>query len=441
MLTGILRGVGRPADIARISKRIGDDVVGNDSELRLWRRSSLWLLIRVALQTTIDRSPLGHHTYKEFILFFMCCLAEEKTCVNLPNDLLHFMSAKISRRLRKLGPSPPDWLSRTVLKTCTSLRSTTENRWTQVQAAQRASPLWTPSQLNLTQDTQLSLLGSREYLRDALINQNTGSTSRHDFPFDPKHCPRGSLDDFLSSDGGFFEAAYSIEPHITLYDIERVVEEGIDAWVGRVTDNNKACVDLEILADKYSSSASRTYANNPELLSVMFLTTLQLWVALDRIAIKEIPMLADYSPEVPTSLLENLLLCKSASLHRLRLVYEYLDRRHSRSRNQWSVFSSPATTDSFAVHFYRKSFHLRRLKTKIEAVGRYLVREKVAELRRRNKGLSPYRHIHAEEWPLPAKELDAQVVVFELDCPPFHVRHGDPSSELPLENVVRELED
>ena len=424
LLTGILRSIGRPANIARISKRVGDDVVCNDSKLP-WRRSSLWLLIRVALQTTLDRSPLGNHTYKEFMLFFMCCLAKEEACVDLPSDLLHFMSAKISRRLRKLGPSTPDWLSRTVLQTCTSLRSTIETQWRQVQAAQRVSPPWTPSQLDLTQDIRLSLLGSGDYIRNSLANHNINPS---DIPFNPEHRPRGALDDFLSSDGHFFEEAYRIEPHVALYDVEWAVEQGIDAWVGRVTNNDKACEKLEILADKYSSSALETYANNPELLSVMLLTTIELWIALDKIAIKEIPMLADYSPEVPTSLLEPLSLSKTASLHRLRCAYEYLSRRYSRSRNQWSVFSSTTTANSFAVRFYRKSSHLRHLKAEIEDVARGQVRTKVAELREVNTGYARRAakagayynsdiRIRVHEWPLPANQLQAEVVVFELDCP------------------------
>ena len=61
--------------------------------------------------------------------------------------------------------------------------------------------------------------------------------------------------------------------------------------------NDEACVELEILANKYSCNALTTYAGNPELLSVMLLTTIELWVALDKIAIKETPMLADYSPD------------------------------------------------------------------------------------------------------------------------------------------------
>ena len=449
VLTGILRSVGRPADIVRITKRIGDDVVWNNSELP-WRRSSLWLLIRVAIQTSLDRSTLGHDTYKRFMLFFMCCLANEKICADLPNDLLRFMSAKISRRLRKLGSSAPDWLSRTVLETCTSLRSTIEKRWRHVQDNQRKSPPWTPSQLDFTQDIELSLSSSLAYIRSSLANCGTNSPNT---PFKPKHRPRCSLYDFLSSDRTFLEEAYCTEPQVTLYDVEQAVEQDLDAWVECVTDNDEACVKLEILGNKYSSSALETYGNNPELLSVMLLTTIELWVALDKIAIKEIPMLADYSPEVPTRLLEDLLLCKTASLDRLRHVHQYLSRRHSQSHSGWSVFSPSNTADSFAVRFYRRSPHLQRLKAQIEEAAQREVREKVAELEEANarhaklqREAAMIEHdftvnrfgavchasycskcclekkrsnmeITVHEWPLPARQLQAEAVVFELDCP------------------------
>ncbi|KAG8217925.1 hypothetical protein J3R82DRAFT_6091 [Butyriboletus roseoflavus] len=449
LLTGILRSVGGPADIVRISKRVGDDVVWNNSKLP-WRRSSLWVVIRVTLQTSLDRSNLGHRTYKEFILFFMCCLAQEKISTGLPNDALHSMSAKISRRLGKLGSSAPDWLSRTALQTCSSLRSTLEKRWGQVQAAQRISPVWTPSQLDLTRDIQLSLLGSGDYLRNALANH---CIEPPDATFNPELRPRGTLDDFLSSDGAFFEEAYRTEPHVALYDVERAVEQSIDTWVDRVRNNDEACVKLEILANKYSSSALITYANNPELLSVMLLTMIELWVALDKIAIMEIPMLAEYSPEVPTSLLEVLLLCKTKSLHRLRHAHEYLSHRHSQSQSQWSVFSQTVAADSFAVRFYASSSHLQCLKTQIEEAAQREVRDKVAELEKANarhvefqqtadkinhqyignrngteshagycnkcfyEQSSKNMDIALHEWPLPAEQFRAEAVVFELDCP------------------------
>ena len=448
LLTGILRGVGRPADIVRIRKRIGDDVVWNNSGLP-WRRSPLWLLIRVVLQTTLDRSTPGRVAYKEFMLFFMCCLAKERICADLSNDLLQFMSAKISRRLRKLGSAASDRLSRIVLETCTSLRSTLEKRWSHIQAVQRISPYWNPSELDLSRDIQLSLSNSSNYLRKCLANHVTdpGNTN-----FSPGHRRRGDLDDFLSSDGAFFGKAYRAEPHVSLYDVERAVREKIDDWVYTVTVNDGACVQLEILANKYSLGALKTYEKNPELLSVMLLTMIELWVALDKIAIKDIPMLAEYSPEVPISILEDLLVCKAASFDRLRHIHQYLSRRHSHSY-RGSVFSDTVTADTFAVRYYRGSSRLQSLKSRIEDEARIEVRDKIAELEKANARYAELqrevdriehtygtnwrgrmyhcRHcskcdlenqqrrmvIALHEWPLPAQQLQAEVVVFELNCP------------------------
>ncbi|KAF8439864.1 hypothetical protein L210DRAFT_3645838 [Boletus edulis BED1] len=449
LLTGILRGVGRPADIVRITKRVGDDVVWNNSKFP-WRRSSLWLVIRVAIQTSFDQSTLRHGSYKQFMLFFLCHLANEKAFAHLSNDLLQFMLAKISRRLRKFGSSAPDWLSRIVLQTCTSLRSTLENRWRQVQDAQCVSPRWAPSQLDLARDIELSLFGSGDYIRNSLTHH---AIVPPDTLFKPKYHPRGSLDDFLSADGAFFEEAYSAEPHVALHDVERAVEQGIDGWVERVTENDEACVKLEILGNKYSSGALKTYGNNPELLSVMLLTTIELWVALDKIALKEVPILADYSPEVPTSILEDQLLCKTTSLLRLRRLHEYLSRRHSESQSQWSVFSQTITENTFAIRYYKESSCHQHLKSRIEKVASHEVHEKVSELEAANAQYAELQrkaeranHVFAtnwygheyhssschkcdleralsnmnitiHEWPLPVRRLDAEVVVFELDCP------------------------
>ena len=416
LLTGILRSVGRPADISRITKHVADEVVYDGSKLRPWRRSSLWFLIRVVLQTTLSQSPLGHHTYKEFVLFLTCFLVKEKTCADYPNDLLQFMSTKISQRLWKLGSSAPDWLSRTALETCSFFRSIIENRWRQVQATQHVSPAWTPSQLNLARDTQLSLSHSQDHIRNCLDNR---INTLRAIPFSPKCSPRCSLDDLFSSNGTSFEESYQIEPRVALYDVEQAIEWGIDSWVRRVTNNKEACVKLEILAYKYSSSALKTYAGNPESLSTMLLTTMELWVALDKIVIREIPMFIDYSPEVPTRLLEHLLLCKGASLRRLRHVHQYLSRRHFKSLTGWSVFSSTITQKSFAIRFCRQSSHLQLLKTRIEQEAH----QKVENLRFYHERRRLYHWDRDEcwldvlEWPLPSNQLEAEVVVFELDCP------------------------
>ncbi|KAF9235916.1 hypothetical protein BU15DRAFT_64461 [Melanogaster broomeanus] len=366
LLTGILRGIGHPADIVRISKRIGDDVVYTNA-LRPWRRSSLWLVIRVALQTTLEQpEALGRQTYKAFMIFFMHELAQKAIEGDMSSELLHFMSTKISRRLMKLASSAPDWLSCTVLKTCTGIREILETRW-----------------------KLLSLLKSRGYIRDALMNQGT---ERPRGLFAPKHRPRGTLDDFLSSDGEFFEDAYLAEPHVTLYDVEQAVGQGIDDWVASILDAgdaevDEACVQLETLAEKYSSEARKAYKNNPEDLSVMFLTTIELWVALDKIVVEKIPMLQDYSPEIPLAILETLLLRKPENLDRLRRAYEYIRDRHrdSQARGGWSVFSNPVNDNNFAVRYYKTSDRLKTLNSRIENDARRAREEKLEELRRKNE--------------------------------------------------------
>ncbi|KIJ64298.1 hypothetical protein HYDPIDRAFT_90931, partial [Hydnomerulius pinastri MD-312] len=450
LLTGILRGVGRPADVNRISKRIGDDVVWNNAKLP-WRRSSLWLVARVALQTSLERTILGRDTYKTFMVFFMDRLTQQALEQDLPSELLHFMSSKLSRRLMKLGSSVPGWLSDMVLGTCTNVRVKLEAQWERVRTAQAASPRWAPFELRAS-DTQLSLLSSQGYIRQALDNQYDTIRSK---PFKPNHRHRGILEKFLSSDGKFFEAAYAAEPHLTLYDVEQAVQQGIDGWVARVADADDACVKLELLAANYSSCALETYEDNPENLSIMLLTTVELWIALDKVAVKEIPILAEYSPEVPTALLERLLLHNAESLHRLQLAYRYIRNRHSQARSGWSAFSDEVGRDSFPVRYYSRSPRLQLLKSRIEEASQRERDRKVNELDTANalhaklkRTLADTDHafnidwngntvhetqnlcpkcklekqmdamtIVVHEWPLPAHDLHAMVVVFELDCP------------------------
>ena len=160
-------------------------------------------------------------------------------------------------------------------------------------------------------------------------------------------------------------------------------------------------------------------------------------------------MLADYSPEIPRSVLEDLLICKGASLDRLRRVHEYLSRRRSQS-NRGSVFSPAVTANSLAVRYYRGSSRLQHVKAHIEEAAHRKVREKIAELEKKNSehaerqqqaarightfntdwygrthhcsyctkcGLQKQEEIAVYEWPLPAEQLPAEAVVFELDCP------------------------
>ena len=411
ILPPIQHRVDHSADITRITKHVRD-YVGRSWMIQgatkdVWRRSPLWLLIRVAIQMSVEPG-LGRGSYKCFILFFTCTLATGESNRDLSSDLLHLMSSQILRRLRKLGPSVPDWLSEMALKTCTCLLEILDARWKEL--GNRLYPFRNPSRDELARDTQLSLPNSHEYIQNALTNPGHAVV---DTPFHPSHPRRGILEDFLSSNGTYFDEAYDIDPDIALYDVEQSVERGIDDWLARVTNVDEACEQLEILMDKYMTKAytRKDSEKNPEDLSIRLLTGIELYVALDKLVVKEVPMLADYPPEIPTAFLERLLLRKTTNLHRLSCAYQYLSGRYSRSCPGWSVLSDAEfTKDSFPVRYYDQSPDLQHLKARIESEE---------AMRKDAGGVGSQQRPDSEfaQLLLPVLPLHAKVVVFELQCP------------------------
>ena len=425
LLTGIMRSVGLTADVARITKLVRDNVgqwPRNDRTTRgSWRRSSLWLLIRVAIQMSLDRSPLGCASYKQFMLFFICTLASDAMNADLSNALLHLVSSKIIRRLSKLGSSATSRLSEMALKTCAGLREILQARWDQANV--RPFSFRNPSQDELARSTQLLLSNSCEYIRDALTNDVHVSIG---VSFTPEYRRRGTIKDFLSSDGSFFEKAYDANPGVTAFDVRKSVEQGIDDWLACVTDVDDACTQLGTFMDKYIRVAGR--GSDPEVISVNILTGIDLFIALDKLAVREIPMLADYSPEIPITFLEKLLLRKTTDLHRLSCAYQYLSTRWSRSRPGWSALSNEFTEDSFPVRYYDQPLPLQQLKARIEANAMQKVSgwtnlqvegaDTFGEYQGHRLRHSEQELVEFTKSPLPTFPLHAKVVVFELQCPP-----------------------
>ncbi|KAG9311472.1 hypothetical protein JVU11DRAFT_8587 [Chiua virens] len=193
-----------------------------------------------------------------------------------------------------------------------------------------------------------------------------------------------TLDDLLSSEGKVFEEAYLDDPLLTLRNIEHMVAQDIDNWVASVANVGEACVQLEILLDQYTSSMDRAHSLRH---SIRTLTEIELWVAIDKLVTKEIPILVDYSPEIPLDLFNRVLLPNLVTIHRVCRLYQYLSDRHRRAFQGWSVISDEFTDDSFPVRYFDGSANFHHLKDRID------------------KNL------------LPSNPYHAKVVVFELQSP------------------------
>ena len=354
--------------------------------------SKLWFFIRVAIQLSLDRSPLGHDVYKILMLLFMYNLAVHAVNTHLPGFLLHSMSSKILRRFRKLGSSVPQWLHDPVLRTCISLSRALDERWQDVQRSPQSSLNWDPFLLDVAKDVQHSLPHTHDYVSGFLAESDDSPVHT---PFLPNSRPRGTLNDFLSDPTWLYKRRDHDDAHVTLYDVERAVGEDIDNWVACVTDVAEACEQLECLAYQYYSLALGTYCRkrsegDVDNLCIMLLTIIDIWVALDKLVIKEIPLLADYSPEIPVGLLCDLWLRDPICIQRFRRAYQYLIARHTQVHSGWSVFSDELTKHSFPCRYYDNSPHLQSLMVGIKDA-------------------------------LPLNPVYAKVVVFEVECPvPFN---------------------
>ncbi|KAG6915979.1 hypothetical protein DXG01_009031 [Tephrocybe rancida] len=443
LLTSIIHGCpgSEPADIDRVQKRVRNEIMW-DRAYAPWRRSPLWLIIRVALQTTLRRgSANGQTEYKSFMIFLLADIVlSGDDCCEFSTDVLVCIQNKIVRRLRKLSDAASDALVGHATRAICKAKEIVEARWNDIRTRQALSPPWDPETLDVTRDTVISLLSSKEYISSRLQHHTTALARPS---FEPTEARRLKAKNLLQPTA--LSMAISSDPFVALADVEQFSVDGLEAWVDKHRDSSSACINLGDSIIIYATSARSQYKDNPEDQSLMLLTVFLLWSALDRLAVSQHPALADYSPEVPETILNPLLLRKFNQLEAVTRLRKYLRMRH-RCTCQGSVFSERLTSSSFAIRYFCSSNPLQELKREIEAKAktqRNQKREEFARLKEKHTTLvneaQSMAHDHrfgypcrkcsltrkaskmkidVHEWPLPQDQFYAQAAVFELQCPP-----------------------
>ncbi|KAG8733067.1 hypothetical protein FRC10_000456, partial [Ceratobasidium sp. 414] len=446
LFTGILRGFGQEVEPRRVVKRIADEVLWDQTYLP-WRRSPIWLIIRVALQTSLASAD----DYKNFMVYFharllgLCCVEK-----SFPDDLLSAMRTKTARRLLKIQGSVPACVIEATKAVSVQTENVLRGRWSAIQAN---IPQFLPLTLDSDRAVAQSLPNSRSYLSKVLQGRSGHNKSSS---FNPNHRPRlTGHPDFAAFANGALTAGFNDNKHISLFDFEHAVHNYLPTWVDNNRHNGTSCATIFSCFEQYVSVALSYYTHDVADRSIMILTVMELWVALDRVATSQHNLLLEYSPEIPEDLIEVLLLRSSLHLERARVVQSYLRRRHadSKAAGRGSVFTSKATSDSLPVRFFQQTHSLQVLKQAIEREAERQRREKVEELRRLNADHARLmtsisqrscdyfndrwgyrRHdrwcvkcseenqarnmrIHVHEWLLPSSRLEAEAVVFELECP------------------------
>ncbi|PMB71344.1 hypothetical protein BM221_003811 [Beauveria bassiana] len=436
-----------------VAKNTREQVCWSDALLP-WRRSASWLLSRVAMQIILSRAQ-DVSLYKELIVFFMARILREALCQPLSLELIHCMVAKISGRVQKLTRDPyrQPWLQ-VVEETVAEAVSFMKMSWETI--ARKADPVQEmrliPAE-QIERDTCIKLPELQEFL-ESVSERETVVHSQLSSPtwLVPKMAPLNLPSAIFDQDG---EGAI-----VDLFAFEEWVNLSLDDWIASHVNNIHTARRLLQLSQAYDTAAQRQYPQDPDAISLKVLTILELWVACDKSVCKIHPLLQDYRHEIPTDILQSLVLPNSSQMKRLHRVETYLEARESRASQSWtpSIFSSFATINSFGVRFFASSPLHQDLKSCIETWAQRERDAKTAEFTMKqgehrhhmarsrelsceyydgynkktgvrftahSKNCDKCRHkraaanlgITVHEWPLPTSRTAAENVVFELNVP------------------------
>jgi hypothetical protein len=452
-LATTLSSMGKAVQTSQIGKNTREEILWRDAK-KPWRRSPVWLLLRVTLQVVLSRCAPERTIYKEFMVFFMSQVLETAQGHDLPSDILHCMMAKISRRLLKLDRALTyPWLQM-VEGTLSSTRSCMANRWEEVM--RRSDPgldMGPLTVLRFDEDACASYLELDDFIRKISSRQTIVRTGNFNPPWCVVRYGETSLPRLDSTSSHIESTLFS------LLEFENWVACSLDLWLGSHATSEETYEHLCITIRAYHELALMHYSEDPESISTMLLTILELWVACDKLACQWHHLLSDYDPGVPRELLQSLVLPLKAQMERLGRVEAYVQARRDRAApNRPHIFSSFGTADSFAVRYFDQSRDLQDLHRRIEDDARREREEKRMQFQRlkaeydrlmamHSDGECTYREridymtgyvdrahdgrcakcrylssasalsIDVHEWPLPENTERARSVVFELQVP------------------------
>ncbi|KAK0270797.1 hypothetical protein LTR35_013849 [Friedmanniomyces endolithicus] len=450
---GFLRSVGRSVLVTAISKNTREEVMWNDARSP-WRRSPVWLMLRVSLQL-----KLPHDLYKEFVTFMMSQLLKAPASQGLSSDLRYAMMAKIARRMLKLSPAMN---AQVVQYVQTILQDTTAALDKQRRRLQARKPLdlLQLRSLNFEQDELTAIPALDEYLRSIAARQS----SQQSTDFQPVSGLIAFRPQVLPDLSRFCHDDYANQ---NLLAFETWVTSHLRNWSTAHKSDADACKVLGKLMKSYHSLAYRQYTGNPEATSVCHLTILQLWVALDTCALHLCPLLGDYDTGLSLDWTHNLLLPSRDQMERLSELEAYFRCRYAKITHPSCEILHEISSGCFGASYFDQSVELKSLLATIQTPGAQEKAAKVRELaglktqydRLRELGAELHctfvevvvdsendiredRHsphclkcnyadraaklrIAVHEWPLPSTLPHQKVVVFELQPPSCFVHWRD----------------
>lgn len=353
LLITMLEAVGRKHPSMLTRKRVRDEVCWGDGAETPWRRSATWLVLRVGIQRTLC-SLLGPHGAIHY-KFFMCYL-HSTLCHKLatepssptPADRLAFARTKLARRIAKMEEQNVPCSSEAsavfqalfnrnearFMSVLRLLQKTLDDRGSQLRNRHTKKIYRLPKRAD-PESTVLSLYHSRGILDRILTEVYSGQ-------------PRAQINLPQSQSGAKRYYTWVNAQHneylspvdcYCLAEFEtRLVGEVRNALESDRINNEHAILELQRQLRIYQSRACKAYKENAEQLSLMLLTLMEVWMAVDLLTVRLFPLLVDYDPGFPRDLMHPLKVPKLSDMHRLQHIENYLEQRRNQASFPLSDF-------------------------------------------------------------------------------------------------------
>jgi hypothetical protein len=365
MLMTLLEANGQRILPPLLRKRVRDDVCWTDGAEKPWRRCAIWLVLRVALQRhlcTLFGDEAGRVHYKFLICVVLARLLDD-SLEHLSPELLHFLKAKLCRRLVKLEVdkqrAPPEVfplyehmfaiLGPIFEKTTQGAIKHIESSWTDFKKNIRRSVVPLPRYAD-QKDLYLTLPNSGNYLHQVLT-----------MPLSPygglqTSAPWQLLSDYQAS------AAAARKPleaftnqYFSLSETETEIECSYAETPVSQTQCIQRCIELSEKIKTYLRISAGAYDSNPEHQSIRLLTVMELWMSMDKCAVKLFDLLLDYNPGFPSEMLNLLQLPRFKDMRRLQRLQQYLQGRLIACKgSRMTIFADPAK-GCFAERYFDES--------------------------------------------------------------------------------------
>ncbi|KAI1495818.1 hypothetical protein F5X99DRAFT_422623 [Biscogniauxia marginata] len=364
MLMPLLEAIGTRFEAPVLRKRVRDEVNLQGADLP-WRRLPFWLVLRVAAQRQLCLtlgSKQGRMAYK-FLLCIVLAKLLEDSAGKLNPHLVVTLRAKLGRRMAKLemdrqksGPENCGVLfsqfGPVIEKAMKEATAQVETAW---DAFKRTTTLHIPKIHSRAPASalKLSLPNSGKYLDGLLAN----------WPPSGQPVALSSVNLPTPLDNAINQAQKFTDHIFHLTNTEASVEHDADTDQAK-NSHGARCQQLAEQIAQVFTRVGTTYDSDPEQMSAMILTIFTLWTRLDRSAIAECPLLADYRPPFSPEMLDVLQLPTMSDMCRLQSIQTYIAQRRSNSR--CGTILDETDANCLAVRYVATSDHMQHVMKEIQ---------------------------------------------------------------------------